>query len=204
MKVITTDSICGIYCIINTITSKRYIGSSRRINKRLLEHKNKLVRGIHHSQKLQNSFNKHGIDAFQFDFLLLFNTLIDDALLKRLEQEYIINYNACHNGYVMSENTLCNNDWTKERREAIGQVLQVANLGRTHSDIHKQRVGIAKSLQNSGSGNPMAKLTEQDVINIRLMYSEGFTYKVIQAKYGIKTKSNLYRIIHRKSWKSVK
>ena len=40
-------------------------------------------------------------------------------------------------------------------------------LGKKCSEEHKRKVGIAKSIQNSGEGNPKSKLTKDDVLFIR-------------------------------------
>lgn len=56
----------GVYCIKNTVTGKRYIGSSKDIRYRLRKHRAVLRRGDHHSDHLQRSWNKHGPKAFEF------------------------------------------------------------------------------------------------------------------------------------------
>ncbi len=63
------DKICGIYMILNEVTWKVYIGSSRQINKRFKQHKRNLRGNTHHSPKLQNSWNKYGENTFIFDIL---------------------------------------------------------------------------------------------------------------------------------------
>ena len=50
----------GIYIIKNAKTKKVYVGSSIDITSRVRNHIKDLNRGIHHSMKLQRSFNKHG------------------------------------------------------------------------------------------------------------------------------------------------
>jgi len=56
----------GIYRIVNIVTGKVYVGSAININKRWSIHKLRLKENKHHSIKLQNSVNKHGIDNFLF------------------------------------------------------------------------------------------------------------------------------------------
>ena len=56
--------ISGIYYLQNTENSLCYIGSSVDIRNRVRVHFSDLLRGEHHSQKLQNAFNKYGVDAF--------------------------------------------------------------------------------------------------------------------------------------------
>lgn len=59
----------GIYKIINKVTGKVYIGSAVDIDKRWYNHKRDLNYNRHHSYKLQNSVNKHGIDNFIFEII---------------------------------------------------------------------------------------------------------------------------------------
>lgn len=56
----------GIYYIINKINNTKYIGSSKNIEKRFKQHKMKLRNLKHHSVFLQRSYNKHGLENFEF------------------------------------------------------------------------------------------------------------------------------------------
>lgn len=54
-----------IYAIINTVNFKVYIGSALNIHLRLRRHLYNLKNNIHHSSKLQRSFNKYGETVFK-------------------------------------------------------------------------------------------------------------------------------------------
>lgn len=190
----------SIYCIINVENNKMYIGSSKNPHRRIREHKNMLLNNKHHSIKLQRAFDKHGIDNFIFDIL---ECIDDDTCLRELEAKYIIEYDACKNGYCMAEDTNCNNDFSLEERKVVGERMRKANLGKKCSDEHKKKVGISKSIQNRGSGNPSAKLTENDVRNIRSMWRQGCTYKDIMNKYNLRGKSHIWSLLNGKLWKHV-
>jgi group I intron endonuclease len=56
----------GIYEIINKDTGKRYIGSSKQIEKRWEQHLQALEKGEHHSILLQRAWNKYGKECFEF------------------------------------------------------------------------------------------------------------------------------------------
>ena len=63
---------CYIYFIINNITSQRYIGQTTNFARRKAEHLLKLKENRHPNIKLQNAYNKYGLDNFtiqkiQFD-----------------------------------------------------------------------------------------------------------------------------------------
>jgi len=81
----TLNQKSGIYKIVNKVDGKYYVGSSKNIRKRWVEHKRRLLNNDHHNDHLQNTFNKHGIDIF--DFMLV--ELVDINNLKRIEQKYL-------------------------------------------------------------------------------------------------------------------
>jgi group I intron endonuclease len=59
----------GVYIIRNTINSKVYVGSSLNFWRRYTRHKSRITLGNHHSLKLQNFANKHGISTLSFSLL---------------------------------------------------------------------------------------------------------------------------------------
>lgn len=56
----------GVYQILNTITGKRYIGSSVRIRRRCKQHVDDLNRQRHRNSLLQRAWNKYGPGSFTF------------------------------------------------------------------------------------------------------------------------------------------
>ncbi len=83
----------GIYCIRfqNNNEVINYIGSSINILKRLRDHKSNLKNNCHDNQFLQNIYNKHGIEFFNF---LILEEINDSNDLLSLEKEYLIKYNV--------------------------------------------------------------------------------------------------------------
>ena len=75
----------GIYCIHNTVNDKRYIGSSKNLLHRLYTHRAYLRKNRHVNSKLQNSWNKHGEEAFRC-YVLEF---CEPKILLEREQFYI-------------------------------------------------------------------------------------------------------------------
>ena len=77
-----------IYAIVNKITGNMYIGSAFETERRFSEHKRLLNQNKHHSSKLQNSWNKHGGENFEF------NVLLETTMSERdkYEQEYMDKY----------------------------------------------------------------------------------------------------------------
>jgi len=75
----------GIYRISNLVTGLGYYGSTTDKARREHEHFSKLNNQTHANPHLQNSWNKHGSDAFVFEW-------IEDVApehLKDVEQEYL-------------------------------------------------------------------------------------------------------------------
>jgi group I intron endonuclease len=75
----------GIYCIECLVTGKIYIGSSVNIPKRWRLHVIQLTNNTHANNYLQNAWNKHGKQNFEFK--ILEGCLPEELLIK--EQQYI-------------------------------------------------------------------------------------------------------------------
>lgn len=82
------EKLIGIYQIVNKINNKRYIGSSNHIKERWKQHKGLLKTNRHPNTYLQASWNKYGMDNFQFEILELCD--VNDK--QRKEQFYIDKY----------------------------------------------------------------------------------------------------------------
>jgi len=85
----------GIYVIRNTVNGKVYVGSSHYMHDRWKAHIACLKTGKHHSRKLQNSWNKHGAESFEFLVVLL----CEQKDLMMYEQQVMDFYDAYRKGY---------------------------------------------------------------------------------------------------------
>lgn len=90
----------GVYKIENINNGKKYIGSSKDIEKRFYQHKQELKNKTHHSAKLQHAWSKaKNKDIFLFDVV----EIVDDInALKEREQYYIDLFDAYYGGYNCS------------------------------------------------------------------------------------------------------
>lgn len=62
----------GIYCIFSNIDkNKIYIGSAKNITTRIKRHLSELKNNKHNNKKMQNYFNKHSLDNFNYRVLVL-------------------------------------------------------------------------------------------------------------------------------------
>lgn len=98
----TIERLEVIYGFYNLITQKWYIGSTFDLKDRIIRHLYYLKHNCHHSQKLQRSFNKHGIDNFQLVILQNCNNYSSKDLTST-EEKYIKLFNSFENGYNMTD-----------------------------------------------------------------------------------------------------
>ena len=70
---------CGIYAIVNSKKMICYIGSSKNIKLRAINHKAHLKKGKHHNKLLQKDFENG--NSFRFIILCKLDSNIDNDLL---------------------------------------------------------------------------------------------------------------------------
>ena len=124
----------GIYSITNKINGKKYIGSALNVIRRWDKHRCDLKKNKHHSHHLQRSYDKHGIDNFEFE--ILFTCLRTDLL--RLEQYCINNYQPEYNNAKIAGNCL----GVKHTKDSSDK-KRIANIGRIFSEESLAKMKIA-------------------------------------------------------------
>lgn len=92
----------GIYSIVNLINGKTYIGQTKDIYQRLINHRAQLRLNRHENSHLQRSFNKHGENSFKFDVLIY----CDLVKLTELEKYYINQYKEVYNIREATDNII--------------------------------------------------------------------------------------------------
>lgn len=119
----------GIYKITNMQNGKIYIGSAKCLRKRLEEHVRALKRNGHDNARLQNSWNKYGMDAFEFSVL---EAVQDLSSLVAREQFYIDSFNSASRNNFNISPTAGNCLGVKKSIEERAR-MSVARVGRKHS-----------------------------------------------------------------------
>jgi len=154
---------CGIYLIENTVSPLFYIGQSIDIYARWSSHKYSLnMHNRRTNRRLQNSWSKHGADAFSFKILELCeeNSLTERECywLSKYRSEYPKDI-ANHVGPV--DNPMRGNKHSQESLKKISESLK----GKVKSDEHRRKIGAAqigkivskescKKISNAKKGKP--------------------------------------------------
>ncbi len=82
------EDLKGVYCILNKVNGKRYIGSTVvSFKDRLNHHRNRLRVNGHKNSYIQRSWNKYGEDSFEFNIL----EVVDDCNLVLDREQFWIN-----------------------------------------------------------------------------------------------------------------
>ena len=188
----------GIYMIENMVNHKKYIGqTSMRFIRRYWHHQWLLDNNKHDNSHLQKAWNKYGKDNFSFSILEVCENKDD---LDNLEIKYINKYDTIKNGYNIQTggNVILCNYISPESRKRVGELNRKRMLGTKLSKKTREKM----SLSRCGEKNGFAKLTRQQVIEIRQMIKEGYRPKEIYQKYNI-TYGNFKMIRANKTWKDV-
>lgn len=97
-------SYCGIYCITCRINNIKYIGSTNDIGRRLSKHFSELRNNRHTNSRLQEDYNKYGIDSFEIECLEKTTDLIKREIYYQLHFGIDNIYNEKISGVWMSDN----------------------------------------------------------------------------------------------------
>lgn len=135
----------GIYEIKNKLNNKIYIGSSVNIEKRWKDHKYYLNNNKHHSILLQNSWNLHKEENFEFNVL---EEVLDVNNLISREQYYLDFYKSYtpEYGYNICSiaNSILGYKYSEEQKKVMSQnrkgVLN-QHYGKRHSEETKRKIG---------------------------------------------------------------
>ena len=90
------STLCGIYCIRKD--DQFYVGQSINIFNRFNTHKRNLANKKHPNRKLQSSYDKYGIESFEFEII----EIVDSSLLAEREQYWIDTLDSFNFGFNLS------------------------------------------------------------------------------------------------------
>jgi group I intron endonuclease len=184
-----------IYQIKNLINKDFYIGSTQNLNKRYYTHLNHIRTNKNTCTKLIRAVNKYGENNFSFE-------IIEKCDIKNLlnrEQYYLDLLNPKYNIRKFAESNL-----GIKRTEEVKFKKSISQKNKWKDEEYRNQHLKSLSINwKSGSAHKMAKITEKDVIQIKLKLKEKFTVKQIAKDLDIS-----YYIIadikRNKTWKHVK
>jgi group I intron endonuclease len=167
----------GVYAIENILDGRRYIGSSVNVERRWIEHQQRLVRGAHQNGRLQRAWQEHGLAGFRF---VLLEEVADRSDLIWREQVHIDatpdRYNICEQagcpplvrspvhrarvgaalaGRVFSADTLARMSSAQRRRAAEGRMPPITPERRLAQSLARkgQRAFIEKAIATVAEAN---------------------------------------------------
>ena len=145
----------GIYQIKNLTTGHIYIGSSSNIYRRWNDHRYILSKNRHHAAHLQNSYNKHGLDKFNFSILLF----CENKDLLFFEQRCLDLYKPEYNSMLVAKP---NFSLGFKHSEEAKLKMSKAKLGNKHSEETK----IKMSLSSKGGTRPPVSLETRQKMSL--------------------------------------
>lgn len=111
-----------IYCIVNTINGKKYVGQTiRSVASRFREHMSPKSQ----CPKMRNAVQHYGEAAFQYTILETFHETTREELANKLndaERHYITKYNCITEGYNCAQGGQgASIGWSEEARKRISK-----------------------------------------------------------------------------------
>lgn len=185
-----TQKKSGIYKIINKINGKYYIGSSKDIEHRWVDHIRELRKNNHHNDYLQHAWNKYGESSF--DFIIL--EYVEKNQLLIIEQKYLTELktqqNECYNlNFDAYGGEISDYSKQKIRKSKLGKKLS-DEVRKKLSDSHKGIRLSDKSKEKLRNFNKGKKLTEEHkrkigVSNFGKKYSLEIKKRMSETRIGL-------------------
>lgn len=212
-----------VYKILNRKNGRFYIGSSINIKRRWEGHKSQLRHQKHPNILLQTDWDKYKEESFSLEIL----EEVPNALLLEKEEEWITREKslAKYGNYNISatpRSPMLGRQHTPETKAKISKATAGKNnpfYGKTHSKKTKEKIRqagkkyeptedtkrrISASMKeiSKGSDNTQAKLTEEEVLKIKISLELGVR-PILLAKHFNVSKQTICDIKKGRKWTHV-
>ena len=193
----------GIYQIRNENNCKVYIGQAVDIVGRWCVHRCQLAKGIHHSPHLQRAWIKYGEDAFSFSILEEVNILgmqkeQANKLLTSRDQWWMDNKKAANTSHGYNIAPTASSLFGYKHRPEVVEANRQRQLGKKMPPSFSQKM----SERHRGSKNPIAKLSEEKVVEYRRRMAEGESGNSLAKEAGI-SRCTMNKVKLGETWKHV-
>lgn len=152
----------GIYSIKNLINGKRYIGASKNIHNRWIDHRCKLNNHYKGANKdLQTDWDLYGESNFEFSVLEEYSISdLDDResywILYYNTTNPLCGYNKTYGGKKPNMSEEFKQNLTgKKLSSNIRKKMSEAHKGKVMSEEHKQKISATLFGKMNGTNNPM-------------------------------------------------
>lgn len=146
----------GIYMIVCLSNQKVYIGQSKNVHTRIVDHRQKLRKGTHTNPYMQHSFSKHGDGSFQFSALEYCGDSSKESLY--LREEFWMNHYDSTNPEKGFNNMKAGISCTHS--ETTIQKMRELATGRKHSEETRKKIS---EMQKGSKRNPCPEETKRKI-----------------------------------------
>jgi len=183
----------GIYKIECIKTNRVYVGSSINISVRWRDHLWMLKNNVHHSNALQNAWNKYGNKSFSFETL---EELESTNNITEREQYWIDKLEAYTKGYNCRSKADIRQPHDPETKQRISEGTKKG----MDNDITHEKLRVS----HMGSKCHTSKLTEQQVYDIKIeLCKPKINRRTLAKKYNVDI-STIDGILAEETWTHVK
>ena len=201
----------GVYEIVNTINSKRYVGSSVNLKKRWGEHKSALRMNKHFNIHLQRAYNKYRKGAFEFRVLVitepkealrLENLLIPcadyniakDAVASRLGVvgEFHPMYGKYHSEETKQK--MRENSWIRGKHLSAETKQKISEGLTGHKCSAETKRKMSEARMGEKNHN-WINLSKQEIERMKTLRVQGYYYYEIGEMFGVSRDTAKRRIL---------